>query len=254
MRNGRALVAGPPQPPAMLERTLSRKRSIARGGLSRGPCRSQRPASASTTPVVTVVPPPPSPIARPVRKSERSPSEPLPITTPFEGVVAGRRIRGPRVQWSPRMSRQVRNVEQIRSLLRQMDRSVEDARQRREGVPRSAPQQAASTSPSATPHAHPAAGAAPSAQANGGQQQVPTQRPTTTPLPQRPMHAPPHGGNGTNPNPPRPSGPASTPGHGGATGGPNGGSNGGPERLKAKPKPRPQGNDPLQDFQQRQAS
>lgn len=142
------------------------------------------------------------------------------------------------------MTRQVRNLDQIRSLLRQMDRSVDDARSRREGTPRAG-----------------AAGAAPS---NGSQAPTGPARPAT------PTSGPlgPSGSNGQrfpNGNGSPNGGPHAQPPS--SLGGmkPNGNGNhaapapNAPARLKAKPK-RASGeemggmNDPLQDFQQRQAS
>lgn len=122
------------------------------------------------------------------------------------------------------MTRQVRNVEHIRNLLRQMDRSVDDARTRREGTPRSGPAPQADA-PQPTPAAP--APAVPQAQ------RIPA------PQPVRPM----------TPMTPKPLGGANGNGNGSHAAGRS--SNGAP-RLKAKPKR--SSPDPLQDFQQRQAS
>lgn len=129
------------------------------------------------------------------------------------------------------MSRHARSLEQIRTLLRQMDRSVEDARARREGVPRTEP---GTNGPFASNAAQTLIG-------------VPTPAPTPTgttpPKPvapaqtaQRPAPVDPHAS------------PMSA-----LSGGASSQSAGGPPRMKAKAK-KPGSPDPLQDFQQRQAS
>jgi hypothetical protein len=129
------------------------------------------------------------------------------------------------------MTRQVRNVEQIRNLLRQMDRSVDDAKSRREGTVRPAAPAASTSAPSA-----------------------PTSAPSPAPLPplaQRPIQRPPSNlGNGQGHSTPG-NGPVA-PSNGGSTPAPSSHGNGSPPRLKAKPKR--SSSDPLQDFQQRQAS
>jgi hypothetical protein len=136
------------------------------------------------------------------------------------------------------MTRQVRNIDQIRSLLRQMDRSVDDARSRREGAPRSIPNASGSQQqqafPPQSPSAPPAANGPARPLANGNAHLHAT-RPSGPPPSMMP------GGNGNG---------ASTPSA------PNA-----PARLKAKPKrsaPESGGmgsmGDPLQDFHKRQAS
>jgi hypothetical protein len=146
------------------------------------------------------------------------------------------------------MTRPVRNLDQIRSLLRQMDRSVDDARSRREGTPRA---QSPSTSPPPN---------------GNGMQQPPAslQRPPSpnggslaSGQPSNGQRYPATNGNGS----------SGSSGNGGfppmkptSTSGNGSGSSNAPPRLKAKPKrsgsdSMPSGmNDPLQDFQQRQAS
>ncbi len=143
------------------------------------------------------------------------------------------------------MTRQVRNIDQIRSLLRQMDRSVDDARSRREGAPRSIsnssgpqPHQPAFPSPSANPVANANSPARP---LTGGTPSVLGSRP-----------------NGATPNLPQGSN-GNGSGHGASV--PSAAPNA-PPRLKAKPKrstPEGRGDmgsmgDPLQDFHKRQAS
>jgi hypothetical protein len=139
------------------------------------------------------------------------------------------------------MSRPIKNVEQIRALLRQMDRTVDEVRARREGGGRTD----APTIGTSNGIGHSSASAPP----------TPTVRPPSHFSPPSPSARPaapsipgPNGGylsaNGTPPSPP----------HGGQAGPaqrPQSPAAGQPARLKAKPK-RP--NDPLQDFQQRQAS
>lgn len=146
------------------------------------------------------------------------------------------------VSGAKRMTRQVRNVDHIRMLLRQMDRSVDDARSRREGVPSDAtaappptapsPIGAPATAPTAT-HIHGAQASSTPTSLSGG----PTgQRPLAKPSPSNPtFHS---GGNGMHGNHPAGNG--------------VGNGAGGPPRIKAKPKR--SSPDPLQDFQQRQAS
>jgi hypothetical protein len=145
------------------------------------------------------------------------------------------------------MTRQVRNIDQIRSLLRQMDRSVDDARSRREGAPRSI-----SNSSGPQPHqpAFPSPSANPVAGANGPARPLPSGTPSV--LGSRPNGATPNLPQGSNGN-------GNGNGHGASV--PSAAPNA-PPRLKAKPKrstPEGRGDmgsmgDPLQDFHKRQAS
>lgn len=124
------------------------------------------------------------------------------------------------------MSRHARSLEQIRSLLKQMDRSVEDARARREGTP----------TPDAAP-ANPPLQPPTSSSALIGETSRPPVRPGATPGPARSHEHP-------------------ATGHSGPLSALSGGivpASSGPPRVKAKPK-KPGSSDPLQDFQQRQAS
>lgn len=129
------------------------------------------------------------------------------------------------------MSRHARSLEQIRTLLRQMDRSVDDARARREGVPRTEP---GTNGPFASNAAQTLIGVP-----------TPVQAPASSP-PSKPV-APAQSA-------PRP---AVADGHASPMSALSGGvspqSAGGPPRMKAKPK-KAGSPDPLQDFQQRQAS
>ncbi|MDZ4754056.1 MAG: hypothetical protein SGJ11_06125 [Phycisphaerae bacterium] len=154
------------------------------------------------------------------------------------------------------MSRQVKNVEQIRMLLKQMDRSVDDARHRREGtrVPSS----------TATPLMNGAG--SPGGPGVAGQWNTAARQPGAQhPGMQAPRTSETVPNNGSAPAPQQASTPSAQPmkpvtsigqqatttvsphGNGSAAPSPR------PERLKAKPK-RASGSDPLQDFQQRQAS
>jgi hypothetical protein len=131
------------------------------------------------------------------------------------------------------MSRQMKNVEQIRSLLGKMDRLIDDARNKREGGGR-APQPMHSINPMGNPLGNPVGHAPATA--------VPMNRPATAPPPPLRTNAAPANHLGA-------------PSNGNAHGNGNGNSHlpaQSPQRLKAKPKSRP--SDPLQDFQQRQAS
>jgi hypothetical protein len=139
------------------------------------------------------------------------------------------------------MSRPLKNMDQIRSLLQRMDRSIEDARGRREGSPAD-PRAATPGSPTSPEsnlrpsHPFPASPIRPQGTPNG-----------------------PSSGNGARPNGSHgPQSPNGSNGPGFSRPSPsngNGSSNGPaqPARLKAKAK-RPGSNDGLQDFQQRQAS
>ncbi|MDZ4831529.1 MAG: hypothetical protein SGJ09_15185 [Phycisphaerae bacterium] len=139
------------------------------------------------------------------------------------------------------MSRQIKNVEQIRALLGKMDRLIDDARCKREGN-----DPLSSSPPSATTGS---AAGAPTRPVGSQSNQAPR-----APAP----HALPNSISGTPARQPA-SGPApslpSRPVHGQSPSQSNGrpAQPGLPQRLKAKPK-RADSPNPLQDFQQRQAS
>ncbi|MFO0827988.1 MAG: hypothetical protein U0572_07530 [Phycisphaerales bacterium] len=125
------------------------------------------------------------------------------------------------------MGRPIKNIEQIRSLLGRMDRLIDDARSKREGGPAAQPTSPPTPPPMNAPTLSNGNSAAPLGAPRIGP--APTPRPQSPSGFSTPLHA-----NGSNGRPASPGTPAQ------------------PQRLKAKPK-RP-GSDPLQDFQQRQAS
>ena len=135
------------------------------------------------------------------------------------------------------MSRHAKNVEQIRSLLRQMDRSIDDARTKREGTGRPTAAPNASNAPTIGAPTNGQAPSSPSSQLIGGSPSPAPVRPVAQPAPQRPIP------------------PTRPPTNSALSGAPNPKAQpdaNQPQRLKAKPKR--SSSDPLQDFQQRQAS